>query len=89
MKQEKNSIISSPMNYIGGKAKLLPQLIPLFPPKINTLYDVFTGGGNIIANISAKSYKANDLNNFIIGILESFYHKDINSILSEIDAIIS
>ena len=88
MKQEKNSIISSPMNYIGGKAKLLPQLIPLFPPKINTLYDVFTGGGNIITNISAHTYKANDLNDFVIGILDIFYHKDINSILNEIDAII-
>ena len=89
MKQEKHNIISSPMNYIGGKAKLLPQLIPLFPPKINTLYDVFTGGGNIIANVPAKSYKANDLNNFVIGILDTFYHKDINNILSEIDAIIN
>lgn len=89
MKQEKNNIISSPMNYIGGKAKLLPQLIPLFPTEINTLYDVFTGGGNIIANISAKLYKANDLNDFVIGILKTFYHKDINSILMEIDAIIN
>lgn len=89
MEPTNHSIISSPMNYIGGKAKLLPQLIPLFPPKINTLYDVFTGGGNIIANIPAKSYKANDLNDFVIGILETFYHKDINSILNEIDAIIS
>lgn len=89
MKQEKNSIISSPMNYIGGKAKLLPQLIPLFPTEINTLYDVFTGGGNIIANVSAKSYKANDLNDFVIGILDTFYRKDINNILSEIDAIIN
>lgn len=89
MKQEKHSIISSPMNYIGGKAKLLPQLIPLFPSKINTLYDVFAGGGNIIANVSAKSYKANDLNDFVIGILDAFYRKDINNILSEIDAIIN
>ena len=89
MKQEKNNIISSPMNYIGGKAKLLPQLIPLFPTEINTLYDVFTGGGNIIANVSAKSYKANDLNDFVIGILDTFYRKDINNILSEIDAIIN
>lgn len=89
MKQEKHSIISSPMNYIGGKAKLLPQLIPLFPSKINTLYDVFAGGGNIIANVSAKSYKANDLNDFVIGILEAFYRKDINNILSEIYAIIN
>lgn len=89
MKQEKNSIISSPMNYIGGKAKLLPQLIPLFPTQINTLYDAFAGGGNILVNVPAKSYKANDLNDFIIGILDTFYKKDINSILNEIDTIIN
>ena len=34
-----NRIISSPMNYIGGKYKLLPQLLPLFPDKINTFVD--------------------------------------------------
>lgn len=89
MIMEKHNIISSPMNYIGGKAKLLPQLIPLFPTKINTLYDAFAGGGNIIVNVPAKSYKANDLNDFVIGILDTFYKKDINSILSEIDAIIN
>ena len=30
-----NKIISSPMNYIGGKYKLLPQILPLFPKDIN------------------------------------------------------
>ena len=30
--------IKSPMNYIGGKYKLLPQLLPLFPQKISMFY---------------------------------------------------
>ena len=33
-------IVASPMNYIGGKAKLLPQILPLFPDKIDTFYAV-------------------------------------------------
>lgn len=38
-------LIKSPLNYVGGKYKLLPQILPLFPAHINTFYDVFGGGG--------------------------------------------
>ena len=34
----------SPLNYIGGKYKMLPKLLPLFPARINTFYDLFAGG---------------------------------------------
>lgn len=81
-------IVASPMNYIGGKAKLLPQILPLFPDKINTFYDVFTGSGNISANITAKQIKANDLNHYVIQILEMFKNWDTNKILKHIDDLI-
>ena len=42
------------MNYTGGKYKLLPQLLPLFPQDINTFVDLFTGGGNVAININSK-----------------------------------
>ena len=35
-----NLYICSPMNYIGGKYKLLPQIIPLFPKKTDTFIDL-------------------------------------------------
>ena len=44
----------SAINYTGGKFKLLPQLLPLFPNNINNFYDVFTGGANIAINIEAN-----------------------------------
>ena len=29
----KQEYIKSPLNYVGGKYKLLPQILPLFPKK--------------------------------------------------------
>lgn len=79
-----NTIIASPMNYIGGKAKLLPQILPNFPTKINTFYDVFAGGANVAVNINAENIKINDLNYYVIDILKVFYEKDIDILLNQI-----
>ena len=51
-----NKLIKSPLNYTGGKYKLLPQLLPIILPphknEINTFVDLFTGGGNVVANVN-------------------------------------
>ena len=65
---EKNKFIKSPMNYTGGKYKLLPQILPLFPTEIDTFVDLFTGGGNIAVNVEAKKIIANDNETHIIDI---------------------
>lgn len=39
-----NDFIKSPLNYIGGKYKILNQILPLFPKKINNFVDLFTRG---------------------------------------------
>ena len=39
--------IKSPLNYTGGKYKLLPQIISSFPSECNTFVDLFTGGLNV------------------------------------------
>ena len=52
--------IKSPLNYIGGKYKLLPQIIPLFPREINTFVDLFVGGANVAINVNAKNIVCND-----------------------------
>ena len=49
-----NQIIASPMNYIGGKYKLLPQLLSLFPDNIGTFGDLFCGDYNVGINVPAK-----------------------------------
>lgn len=49
--------IKSPLNYIGGKYKLLPQLIPFFPKEINVFVDLFCGGCNVGLNVNAKKIR--------------------------------
>ena len=36
--------IKSPLNYVGGKYKILDQIIPKFPKYIHTFVDLFGGG---------------------------------------------
>ena len=36
-----DKLIKSPLNYEGGKFKLLPQILPLFPREIGKFIDLF------------------------------------------------
>ncbi len=53
-------MIQSPLNYTGGKYRLLPQILPLFPSKIKCFVDLFCGGCNVGINVSAEKYIYND-----------------------------
>ena len=63
-------ILASPLNYTGGKYKLLPQLLPLFPDDISTFVDLFCGGCNIAINVTAKNLICNDSEKHLIGLLK-------------------
>lgn len=54
--------IKSPLNYVGGKYKLLSQILPLFPKQISTFIDLFSGGANIGINVNADKIIFNDIN---------------------------
>lgn len=56
-----HKFIKSPLNYVGGKFKLLPQIIPLFPTNINRFFDLFGGGFNVGINVSSQETIYNDL----------------------------
>lgn len=88
---DENKLIKSPLNYTGGKYKLLPQLLPIIllpsPPhknEINTFVDLFTGGGNVVANVNAKKRIANDINGSVIDIFKTFQTRALDDILKEI-----
>lgn len=53
--------IKSPLNYVGGKYKILNQIIPKFPKKINTFVDLFGGGFNVGINVNSKKVIYNDI----------------------------
>lgn len=85
----RNVYIKSPLNYTGGKHKLLPQLLPLILPpppsdKINTFVDLFTGGGNVVANIQAEKRIANDIDSNVIEIYKAFQQHSSEDVIQYI-----
>lgn len=69
---KKEELIKSPLNYTGGKYKLLPQILPYFPNDIDTFYDLFAGGCNVGANVKANKIVCNDIENVVINLMNSW-----------------
>lgn len=78
----------SPLNYIGGKARILDQLLPVFPEHISTFVDLFCGGCNVGINTQAYNYIYNDGNRELIGLLKMFLRLNTNTILKRLDEIV-
>ena len=81
---DQRRFVKSPMNYIGGKYKLLPQLMQYFPNDIDTFVDLFAGGFNVAANVDANRTICNDLNNRVVEMVRFFCYADENSVLKRI-----
>jgi DNA adenine methylase len=77
--------IASPMNYIGGKRKLLPQIIPLFPNNISTFVDIFCGGCNVGINVNAKKIIFNDNLVYLIDMYNSFLSNKKEDIIEYVE----
>lgn len=69
---EQKEIISSALNYTGGKYKLLPQILPLFPKDADKVVDLFCGGCNVGINLNCNKVQFNDSNSYLIGLLNTF-----------------
>lgn len=69
MEFKKEELIKSPLNYTGGKFKLLPQILPLLPNDINTFIDLFSGGCNVGINVKADCIICNDIESHVIDLL--------------------
>lgn len=85
-KTEGIKYISSPMNYIGGKYKLLPQLFPLFPNKVNTFVDLFCGGANVGVNAKAESIIFNDNLVYLIDLYRAFLNNKLEETINYIES---
>ena len=78
--------IKSPLNYIGGKYKLLPQILPHFPNDIATFIDLFSGGANVAINVRSDKIICNDINSKIIEMFRVFQQKPLDDILMQIQS---
>jgi DNA adenine methylase len=81
-----SNLIKSPLNYIGGKQKLLTQLLPLFPNKINTFVDLFAGGCNVGINIKADTIIFNDNLSYLIELYRVLQANSFATILTYIES---
>ena len=81
-------MIQSPLNYTGGKYKLLPQILPLFPKDIDVFVDLFCGGCNVGINVDCNRVIYNDLNENLLYLYNTFKNLDKESVLEWIYEII-
>ena len=81
-------MIQSPLNYTGGKYKLLPQILPLFPKDIDVFVDLFCGGCNVGVNVDCNRVIYNDLNENLLYLYNTFKNLDKESVLEWIYEII-
>ena len=85
----KEDFIKSPMNYIGGKYKLLPQIYKYFPSHIETFVDLFCGGLDVSINIKADNIISNDINSIMIDMYKEMQKMNISELLDYIDGTIA
>ena len=77
-------MIQSPLNYTGGKYKLLPQLLPLFPKDTDVFVDLFCGGCNVGINVAARRVVYNDSNSRLCRLYRTFRdHRGIRPVPGE------
>ena len=84
----KEKYIKSPLNYVGGKYKLLKEILPLFPNDIDTFVDLFGGGFNVGINVNAEHIVYNDLEEHVVELLNYLSDNETEKLLSEIDSLI-
>lgn len=77
--------IKSPLNYIGGKVKILNQILPLFPKDINNFVDLFAGGCNVGINVNANKVYFNDNLTYLIEMYQTFQENDLESTILHVE----
>ena len=81
-------MVQSPLNYTGGKYKLLPQILPLFPQNTGTFVDLFCGGCNVGLNVQSQQVIYNDLNPDLLRLYRTLHQLDGETVLAWVHEII-
>lgn len=83
-----NKLVKSPLNYTGGKYKLLKQILPLLPSSGKCIMDLFCGGCNVGINTNFKKVICIDNQKHLIRFLDTIKNHDKKEIFSTIEFII-
>lgn len=80
--------VASPMNYVGGKRRLMPQLRPKIIVDRDTVFvDMFAGGGTVSANSGTETVWLNDFGPYSIGMIKLLVETHPNALLALLDEI--
>lgn len=86
---EEKEYVKSPLNYTGGKYKILDSILPFFPRNIGTFIDLFGGGFNVGINIDAEKIVYNDHISYLKEMFQFFRDTETEFVLENIKARIS
>lgn len=75
-KEDDDIYYESPLNYIGSKAKIIPDIVKYLPNKIGSFIDAFGGGFNVGINIKTNEAIYNDINYLVCNLIRSFRDYD-------------
>lgn len=78
----------SPLNYAGNKAKLLNEILCLFPTNIDLFVDAFAGSGIVSLNSNAKKIICNDIDAHAIELVKYLYESTAEEIINSMEEII-
>ena len=84
-----NELVKSPLNYTGGKYRILSQLIDKFPKDIDVFFDVFSGGGNVGVNVEAKKVICVDVNDRLISLFNYLQNEEYYKLVNHLDTLIN
>lgn len=81
-------VYECPLNYIGSKAKIVPQIMKYQPSNCSTFVDAFGGGFNVGINSNAETVIYNDINYLVSDLIRSFKEYDTYNYLLYVKRII-
>ena len=82
--------IKSPLNYMGGKYRILNEIMPLLTGRnTEVFYDVFAGGFNVGINSDASKIVCNDQITYLIDMFQVFSTETFDDLMLKINERIS
>lgn len=87
-RKEKKDYIESPLNYIGGKGRILTNLLDAFPSDIDTFVDLFAGGCTVGVNVPCRRVIFNDSDARLVSLLREMRRSDKSAFFADIFRVI-
>ena len=81
--------VSSPLNYVGNKFKLLNEIIPILPNNTDKIIEPFCGSALVSLNSNCNNIILNDASKHTIQLLNYFKNNDYKTIEKNTQQIIS